>query len=163
MDDILPKYDKLKIEAIREARRHGRTYSQIEKEFGVSRWTTVNYLKGVFPGRDVVHNLALENAALDFFKKNDFYFLVDLNVVSNEPATDFLVSKAGEKWSVNVRSRSLALHGDDVFIGTIRLIPGYRNAIAILDENNSYPPIFLEISEVKETRSKKKFQHNGRE
>ncbi len=140
----MPIIDERKKKLIREARRHGMTYHMIETQFGVSRQTTVNYLKGI-PRGDRMRIPALEAIAERFLNENGFKNLVEVNTVADYPATDFIANRGKHKWSINIRSRSLSMSGDDIFIGTVRILSGYRNAVAILDEKNVEKPVFLEL------------------
>jgi hypothetical protein len=153
----MPKIDPRTVEAMREARRHNKTYREIEAEFGVSRSATINYLKGTTIKKQRFSSLEVENTASAFLEENGFDLLIDLNKVSDEPASDLLLMKGEDKWLVNLIPRVLGVHGDDLQIGTIRTLPGYRTAVLIIDEKNVYAPIFLEICEIREqSKSKKK-------
>jgi len=147
----MPRLDSRTVYAIREARRHNKTYKEIEEEFGVSRSATINYLKGTTIKKLRFSSLELENAARAFLEKNGFDLLIDLNTVSEEPASDLLLMKGEDKWLVNLIPRTLGVHEDDLQIGTIRTLPGYRTAVLIIDEKHVNPPIFLEISKIQDT------------
>ena len=148
--------DEKKKNEIREARHRGMTYRQIEKAFHVSRYTTVNLLHGATSGNAALNPL-LVTLANSFFEKNGFRNVENINAISDHPTTDFIATKEGEKWSINIRPRSFELYGDYIFIGAVRLLAGYRNAVLILDENviegDRNPPVFMEISEIKKIRS----------
>ena len=125
-----------------------------EQAFGVSRQTTTTYLKGI-PRGIVVHDAALNAAAKRFFEENGFLNIEGISTISRYPATDFIATRGKEKWSINIRSRSLALYGDDIFMGALRVLEGYRNAVVILDTASHIPPIFIELKEIKSMEGQK--------
>ncbi|MDG7045528.1 MAG: hypothetical protein JRN32_01770 [Nitrososphaerota archaeon] len=147
--NVGPRTPEKTIQRIRDERRRGKTYRQIEKEFGVSRWITHNYLKGIV--KDTSQSIALKSAAVAFLQESGFHTLESVFVM--EGYVMYIIAKRGtEEWCVNVRSRSISQEGSEIFMGTIKFIESHRNAVVIMDVKSDAtevtPPMILEIKRV---------------
>lgn len=142
------KISEKTLKDIREARRQGKTYRQIELEFHVSRWTTTNYLQGFDPKNANLISKSLENEAIKVLEQNGFKINVKMKDVSPNSSTDLVALKDTIRWLINIRHSALTIYSDGYYLGSNKVIPGFRTGILVIDENHNHPPIFLEITNI---------------
>lgn len=112
---------------MKQARIEGKTYKEIESEFGVSRWTTLNYLKNIKRDVSVSENLwkEAEEKSKKFLIDNEFSDIINLNKISPQSHFDLLCEKDGEHWLVDVTINE----SKDLATKSLRLIDEFRCAI----------------------------------
>jgi len=126
------KVTKELLKKLMAARKAGSTYSQIENEFGVSRWTTIRYLKGVEPRIAPSGNWkAAEQEAANELDKRGFKIILNLNEVCPFPFWDYYVVKDEDKWLIDVTVNKYK----SVVDKSHRMVTGYR--CAVLYKNGS--------------------------
>lgn len=116
-----------------DARKSGSTLPEIESRFGVSRWTTLHYLKDVVIEKGVAEALwrKAEKKAIEILVKKGFIDIIDLNVICPTGFFDILATKDGSKWLIDVTINE----SKDLATKSIRVIPQYRCAVLYMSHN----------------------------
>jgi hypothetical protein len=129
-----------------EARKNGLSYTEIEKQFNVSRWVTIKYLKNINVEQSVSTSLwkKAEQKADFILKKYGFKDILDLNKISPNSYFDKLCFKNNEKWLVDVTINE----SKDLANKTLRVVEGFRCAILYINHNLNEWRLF-ELRELK--------------
>jgi len=92
------------LEKMREMRRAGATYDEIQKALNISKWACINYLRGIKTTKSAVEKAwrKAENEAFEYLTSKGFEELHDLNKICPSPYWDILGKKKGECWLIDV-------------------------------------------------------------
>ena len=118
------------------ARKSGKTYTQIEKEFKVSRWTCIRYLKDIeferdYEGEGIEDWLKYEKQAREVLVKKGFTNILDLNKICNNPYWDYYAERENKRWLIDV-----TINNQKCIINKVgRMIKGFESAILYKDED----------------------------
>ena len=95
-DEILKK--------MREMRKAGATYREIQNALGISRWACIRYLKDIKVDRSAVEKAwkEAEKKAIEYLWKKGFDEIHNLNEICPSPYWDILAKKDGEWWLIDV-------------------------------------------------------------
>lgn len=135
------------LEKMKEMRRQGATYREIEDVLNVSRWACITYLKDVKPEEPAIIKewKKAEEDAFSYLKEKGFTDLHNLNTISPSPYWDILARKNEEWWLIDVTISE----GKKLGAKIPRLIDGYIHAILYRNiENNTWKLVKLTYEEI---------------
>lgn len=130
-----------------EARKLGMTYEQIEREFKVSKWTCIHYLRDIeferdYEGGGIEEWLKIEKQAREVLEQKGFINVLDLNLISNSPYWDYYAEREGKKWLIDV-----TIDSQKCIVRKIsRMIEGFE--CAILYKNKNWELIQIEVTKI---------------
>lgn len=134
------------IEKMKQDRRAGATYKQIEQRYNVSRWATITYLRGIELNKSFAETLwkKAEQVSKEYLEKKGFAHILDLNQISPQSFFDIYAEKGKDKWLIDVTINE----SKDLVAKTLRMVKGFRCAILYVNhELDNFK--FVELKEVK--------------
>lgn len=115
------------LEQMKELRKTGATYKQIQEKCNVGHWTTIHYLKNIKIDQSVSELLwkKAETKAEDYLKANDFENILNLNNICPQCYFDYYATRENVRWLIDVTINE----NKDLVQKSIRGISGFRCAI----------------------------------
>jgi len=136
---------KLREEMI-NCRKEGMTYNQIMKKFNISKWTCINYLKGISPNIGYVEEKwkLAEREAEKILIKNGFSNILNLNKICPSPYWDYYAEKNNKRWLIDVTINEKK----SVVEKYSRVLKDFICAILHKDENEKWKLVKINSEEI---------------
>jgi len=120
---------------MQEMRRSGAGYDEIQKVLNISKWSCINYLRGIKVTKSAVEKAwrKAEKDASDYLSLNGFEELHDLNKICPSPYWDILGKKKEQWWLIDVTISQ----GKRIGAKIPYFIDGYIHAVLYRNLNNN--------------------------
>ena len=120
---------------MRELRKAGYSYTYIERALGISRWSSIQYLRDLEPeGEKSAITTEWKNAEYEakaYLSKRGFQDIHDLNTISPSPFWDILARRENMWWLIDVTVSATKSVGAKIRY----TVDGYVHAILYRDMN----------------------------
>jgi hypothetical protein len=115
------------------ARQMGRTYQEIEHEFGFSRWVSIHYLKNIKKERGLADELwkQAEIKAERILGEKGFQNILNLNRICPQSYFDYYGTLKDEKWLIDATINE----SKDLANKSLRMIDGFNCAVLYISHD----------------------------
>jgi len=141
---------KEKVEKMKEMRKEGASYREIESALDVSRWSCQKYLQDIEVDESYIEKKWKEaqNQAREVLQERDFENILDLNKITSDAHWDYYCTKKGKRWLIDVTINQ----EKNLVDKALRRVEGFKHGI-LLREDGSWKMLRIDVSEIEIDRN----------